>query len=204
MASDSKEFARALAKWDSLQEAREYSVRNGEVAVMYSGRSFEEGDVDAFTEEAYQLLDAYKEIGMRPFVVDEFTLDDVADVFRDRSVSDIVMIGHGTISAINIVDDKYPILDWRHISLLSDHLKTGMFVQRHCGKFNRALNVSLGSFAMRSHDRVLAPANKYLPLRTGVEDELLIRRFNTLQRLTYYDVKTKFNNGDEPEIDIAS
>lgn len=77
--------------------------------------------------------------------------------FGSQLVSDIVLIGHGSINSIWSQDGNF---DWIKASRSTEYLKQGVVEQRTCGHFpnNDARNVPLGTFAVSNFSNVLAIA----------------------------------------------
>jgi hypothetical protein len=172
MASDRKQFERAQERWQALHEAEAYSVPEnlGKTAIIVSlflGYSSDiESDTKEFTKEADSLVDAERDIGYTAEVLMGATGSDITAILRDPNYANIVTIGHGALPYLYIENglrngkpnNRY---DWRDVSQNADHLKSGRFVQRHCGNAARNLSVPLGSFAMQQQDSVMAALNSY-------------------------------------------
>lgn len=182
MASDKQQFERATQKWERLQADKAFSVPRhmGRTAIVYStffGLNDEEKENDRFlfSKEADDLRKRLSRHKRRSFIVEEVTGDDMRYILTDPMVSSVVSIGHGALSYMyldngvmirdgkQIQNDRF---DWRDVAESADHLKTGIFTQRHCGNFSRRLSVPLGCFAMTAHHNVYAPVGQYF----SVED----------------------------------
>lgn len=172
MASDRKQFERAQARWQELHDAEAYSVPEnvGRTAIIVSlliGSSSDlESDTKEFTREANSLVAAERSIGYDAEIIMDAVGSDITAVLRDPHYTNVVTIGHGALSYLYIhnglrngkLNSYY---DWRDVSRNADHLKTGRFIQRHCGNAVRRLSVPLGSFAMQQQDSVMAAVNRY-------------------------------------------
>lgn len=172
MATDSERFEKALGKWDQLHEAGHYSAPTelGSLAILLPyDHNRETGFVvdsfPTFSAEAYSIADHAKTIGKVAEVAINATKADFRSVMHDPTVSDVVVVGNGCLSSVAVAGrDKR--IDWLHISRMSDHLKTGVFVQRFCGFTPRQLNAPLGMFAVDDHRSVLAPVNRFIRPRS--------------------------------------
>lgn len=175
MANDKAQYREALKNWEQLHDDKAYSVppEVGRVAVLCS---YHTGLIDAgsgkvkkqhrevkkFRSEALQLADFIMEMGQGVEVVLDAQSADIDQVLQDPTFSDVVAIGHGDLSLLFINNaNQSNIYTWHEVSLTADHLKTGEFVQRHCGMTQRKLPVPLGAFAMADHRNVFAPVNRY-------------------------------------------
>lgn len=79
---------------------------------------------------------------------------DVDMALADFEVSGVVLIGHGTIAALRLHQDKY--MNWYDASRATKQLKLGHFVQRMCGGFGIYESVPLGTFVVADQRNVLA------------------------------------------------
>jgi hypothetical protein len=89
---------------------------------------------------------------------------DIGFHLADRDVSDLVLIGHGSISCF-WTDGKSRNYDWRDVSKSANHLKTGIIEQRICGHLPEKvkLHVPLGTFALANLENLYAAPGKQLP-----------------------------------------
>lgn len=196
MSSDIKNFNRALSHWDRLQHDQSFSDEHGDVAILCSGYTIELTDDEeleqlyAFEDEAKQIEKALLELHIGAFVLKRFTLSDAIEVIRDPLVAGVITIGNGNLSSVYIADNED--LDWLKVAQESTHLKTGLFMQRHCGTYSRSLNVPMGTFLMSSHANVLAAAGESLPTVLDIRDEYKITRLHREVRLEYGQVQQLF------------
>lgn len=170
MAGDKKQYREALKSWDTLRENNHTSVPDdvGKVAILCSGailnkigdKPYRRGrkDVRNFYKEGVRIAERTAAEGRKAIVIPGAKEPDFIEVLKDPSISSIVTIGHGTLSIFFLSgSDGVEYVDWRDISTHADHLKTGQFIQRHCGGIDRRLSVPLGTFCMTDHSSVVAP-----------------------------------------------
>lgn len=183
MASDRRQFEMARDRWNILHDDMAYSVpvHLGKTAIVVSNDqtvATDDRELRSFLSEALFLEKTEREHGRKAEVIEDAKGVDFVAVLQDPSFANIVTIGHGALSYLYIdnglrvrkngmLPNEIPNnrFDWRDVSRYADHLKTGYFIQRHCGNASRRLSVPLGSFAMTSHGNVLAAANKYFSPR---------------------------------------
>lgn len=198
MASDRQQFNTALRKWDGLRRDREYSdpPEYGKTAVLYSGESLyrepanQREEIEAYEAEAYRIDYELRKRRVAAFVIPRIELDDFYDVLRDKTVSDIIMIGNGAIDAFMIKEGYW--LSWQDVSAQSTHLKQGKFVQRFCGNLYDNLNVPFGTFAMHEHRNVQAAVGFSLPTHMTAANEALIKHVHDEVQLNYHRTKELF------------
>jgi len=89
---------------------------------------------------------------------------DISFDLADRDVSDLIFIGHGSISNF-WTDGQRRNYDWRDVSKGASHLKTGVIEQRICGHLPEEvkLHVPLGTFALANLENLYAAPGKQLP-----------------------------------------
>jgi hypothetical protein len=206
MASDRIQFERALERWEELHNDRAYSVPIdiGKTAIVVSfDETFSSTETEKreFTKEAQKLAASEQRHGRDPEVLLDASGSDIKSVLRDPSIANIVTIGHGALSYIYIsngthqgfrghVGEANNRYDWRNVSRDADHLKSGYFVQRHCGNAVRKLSVPLGSFAMTAHNSVLASVNTdFNPVLRPRSIWSQLSPLPSSRRLSYYEVK---------------
>jgi hypothetical protein len=215
MASDKQQFERALQKWEQLRAAGciSASKKIGKHAIICSyitdiDSSSEDSLEDSstivkFTNEAQSLYNRYTALGKKAILHIDADGEIFDDVLKDPSVSNITVIGHGALSFVylpngtttlegkNIANNRY---DWRDVSSAADHLKRGIFIQRHCGHAVRNLSVPLGTFAMQSHHRVIAPVHEYFtPDSIYDPTNKLLRKVTRKRKLTRSEVLRRFS-----------
>lgn len=204
MASDKQQFNEAMAAWNSLHESGNYSVPTdvGRVAIIctYSANLCsdeseslaprEERDIKIFRKEAFALAENIETSGQDTVTIFGANANDMNDVLRDPTISDVVLIGHGTLSFIIMPNGNDTQYDWQDVSKAADHLKTGVFVQRHCGLFRRNVSVPLGAFCMADHSNVVAPVGRYFaPKGLLHPHNALLTRVTRESALTYAYIK---------------
>lgn len=209
MASDRRQFERAMERWDELRETRAYSVPQhvGTTAIIASGYALKDTDegrfeVAGFSHEAYAFADKIQATGQKTEVAVNATGEDLRAILRDPSICNVITIGHGALPYLYIENglreghgtpnDRF---DWKDVSGSTDHLKTGYFLQRHCGNASRLLSVPLGAFALHDQSNVFAPTEQYFD-PTGPDDEAenaKICQVSELTRLTYPYVKAAYS-----------
>lgn len=165
---DRSKFTEALNKWDTLSGTGSLSVpaECGSLAVLLAydhGRDLLPETIDTFPvylAEANAIADKALAHGKKVELVINSRRADFRLIMRDPSISDVTVIGNGCLSAVTLGSPEGRI-DWKNISRMTDHLKTGTFTQRFCGSTPRFLNVPLGLMAVSSHRHVHAPLWKY-------------------------------------------
>lgn len=170
MASDRKQFERAYARWENLLRAEAFSVPEEEgITVVASsdypfnfkrhgndGIDADDENIAEFENEATYICERLGAIGLKTDLVVGVKAEDMIDVLADEEVSNIMVIGHGSISDIYIEGARNGRFDWRDVSEHATHLKLGTFTQRQCGIFKRRLNIPLGYFAVSRPEAVRA------------------------------------------------
>lgn len=83
---------------------------------------------------------------------------------NSRHISDIVLIGHGSINGV-WSEDRKRNYGWRDASKAARYLLDGVVEQRSCGHFplKPGTNVPFGTFVVRHFSNVLAATGKFLP-----------------------------------------
>lgn len=135
-----------------------------------------EQQMKAFMEEA-EMLQAertfqHQQVKIRRrAVVQDLRLD-----FADPEVTDIILTGHGSISALWAAGGKN--FDWRIVSKATSYLKQGRIEQRMCGNFPsekiqidgetketlpHKYSVPLGTFAVSRLSNVIAAPGMHIP-----------------------------------------
>lgn len=106
--------------------------------------------------------------------------------FADPEVSDLCLIGHGSINGL-LTDDDGKYFDWRHATKAARYLKQGKIEQRTCAGFPNDLKypVPLGSFAVTDPTNVVAAVGKIVPLPAPGEsrDHLFHPVFNDQEHI---------------------
>lgn len=155
MAGDRKRFKRAVEKREAFVAAGDYSVppEIGRTAIVTSFFTDEPLDtergvteLESFRNEAHALADRVVAKGGIPELAIDATRGDIDQLIKDPAVSDMYVIGNGSLS--NLILDERDYYDWINASDATDHLKLGSFIQRQCGGLTRATNVPLGLFVV--------------------------------------------------------
>lgn len=208
MASDREKYDKALSRWDELAIAGDFSVpaASGKLAVILAydhARDQVPGlldPYDTFRSEALALADQATRQGKAVELVEDARRADFRSIMRDPSISDVTVIGNGCLSSVALTGNERRV-DWANLARMSDHLKTGRFIQRFCGSTPRQLNVPLGLMAMASHNQVIAPVNKYVrPKSVAPRHNRQLKPVTDQDRLTYDDIKRQLPK-TEPAID---
>ncbi|HSH55818.1 MAG TPA: hypothetical protein VK983_03260 [Candidatus Limnocylindrales bacterium] len=199
MASNRTEFNAALAVWDDRRANNEFSVPHdsGSLAILcpYIDKPDRE-EFDrwpAFEAEALMVADNYHHQGKLVEVALHAALTDFKSIFSDPSVSDVVIIGHGCLSSVEVTNpDGHDLMDWLDVSRAADHLKTGVVVQRMCGGLPRKLNVPLGLFAVNDHRHVQAAVGIKGDIGALDTENQIIHAVTAMPRMGYEDIKEAF------------
>ena len=187
----SKSHKRLLKDIERASEARDKKLERGRISLPsgegilsiivshapdYVSRISPEGQRKAFLEEAEKIREEragdHDQILIRRRAVPiDMKLD-----FADERVTDIVLIGHGSLSSMWAEGGKN--FDWRMAAKSTDRLKTGKIEQRMCGNLPskkevidgqvkeilpHQYTVPLGTFAVTSLDNVIAATGKKIP-----------------------------------------
>ncbi len=146
----------------------------GKLAIIVSTAAKDRGGLSsdeqrlAFLDEADRLADERRDDHKDVSVLKVFGRRAVDMVLRDRRVSDIVLIGHGTIGSI-VLPEKggfgSSYYDWLEATKQVDHLKQGTIEQRMCGNFPLFSSIPFGTFLVSDQRRVVAALNRAVPDR---------------------------------------
>ncbi len=220
MASDSKQYERALQNWEHLHAQAAYSVPQGigRTAILCSyftdvyshySRSGRENqsykDIRNFRKEALQIADDILAEGGEVDVALNATAADAKRVLQDPEISDIITIGHGSLTQLYLNDTAQEgILHWTDVAGMADHLKRGDFVQRQCGHFTMGIApVPLGLFAVDDHRHVFAAVGQYIEPRGLLHPHnKLITPVTDSWRLSYRGLKAAIQS-PAPEMQDA-
>jgi hypothetical protein len=200
MANDREQYPKALQKWDQLHIDGAFSMpaELGSLAIMlaYDHKRDENPlHTDTFVDfesEAYALADEAQLRSKKADVAINATRADFREAMQNPSVTDIIVIGNGCLSAVNVPAPEKRV-GWQHVGHMADHLKTGLFVQRFCGILPRRLNVPMGLMAVSSHSQVYAPVNRSIePKSIHHPRNRLIQPVTAEKRLTYEAILADF------------
>jgi hypothetical protein len=187
---DHSKFTQALGRWDRLSADSHFSVPSecGTFAVILAydhSRDVEHETIDTFptyVAEANAIADRALAAGKKVELVINATRADFRAVLREPTISDVTVLGNGCLSAVELPNPDTRV-DWKNVSRMADHLKTGVFTQRFCGTTPRLLNVPLGLMAVSSHQNVHAPLWKYFrPRHIDSSENRYIRPLLTRDR----------------------
>lgn len=204
MASDRKQYIRAVTKRNRLIENGHFSLPPGEgilaILCSYAGTAYDAEkiekqeliDLRVFRSEALKLGELASKQGIKTEVILNAKTNDLLDTVGDKEISDITVIGNGNFSSVSLLDGS---LDWQDLSTHSSHLKLGRFTQRHCGIFANNLNVPFGTFVVSDLSNVLAARGKMIrPRGLDHPDAKLIQPiFNANSMPTYKDIRVRFD-----------
>ncbi len=207
MASDRAMFNAAKKKWLELYTERTFSVapEMGYIAIMCSactdditepGTPQSIAEIQLFLREALQFKELAKSHGRNARVFTDADEHAMAEVLADPEATDVVTIGHGSLAGFYVPNQRDGIFDWHDASTASTHLKTGFFMQRHCGGIERNLTVPLGTFTLADVRNVVAPVNESFEPQTldDQENDKLTPVFANAHagQLTYAGLKKRF------------
>ena len=198
MASDRQKFRVAVAKHEMLRREKHCSVppEFGKTAIVSSVFTDEDLDtergvteLESFRREAYSLADLVIARAGTPELAVDASRDDIDRIIKDPDISDIYVIGNGSLSTLILdVRDYY---DWLNVSEATDHLKLGKFIQRQCGGLTRSFNVPMGLFAVcrpsdvhAALDDAFYPASLDDPVNEKIQPVL-----NMARPVTYEEIK---------------
>lgn len=208
MSTSSEQFAEATDKWSQLRSERQFSVPPavGRTAILYAqkGNASQGNRGPTMSEQTAYFLQEAKEIQAslraerREAEITELGSGVFKNVMQDREISDIVVIGHGTLSTVSNKPSRRAYsgnssIDWYDLAQLTTHLKLGSFTQRMCGQSKRALSVPFGLFAVSDHSHVIAAVGQYFsPEEFGSNEEAKLQPFTSQSQLTEGDIVRLF------------
>jgi hypothetical protein len=204
MASDQFRYEQALGTWQSHIDAGNVSVPSseGSVAILVPYLGLDEFErhrpinerLPALRAEANRLADSIQERGTTVNVAINAVPFDFESALKDSSVSDIILIGHGCLASVQVDNPtSYNRLDWEDLFGMSNHLKTGVFMQRVCATLPRKLNVPMGLLVVNNHRNVQALVGE-----SPTTDDLLqygdsdLPSVTNLDKMSYADIKQSF------------
>lgn len=177
MASDSTRLQRAYEKYEKLAQDERFSVspEAGRVAILLSEDSQFIAPEEVFIEEALTIANRYQKGGNEVDIVACSDKDEALDQIADETVHTIVTIGDGSFSEFWLPQTsksrRNACIDWWDISRASTHLKTGYFIHRTCGHFNRNVNLPPGTFLMADRRNIIGAFGRYVDNEKPNEDE---------------------------------
>ncbi len=161
-----KTLQSAIEKRADLLDGGKLSVPAGagKLAILYSTATNYHSDLHAdhqklaFRNEAHAISE---KSGRDMTIIDIVSDMSMRFALRDPEVSDVVVIGHGSIGDLWYGQGAH--YDWRNVAKDASHLKQGEFVQRVCGNFtSNGRSVALGTFAVADLASLIAPVGKYI------------------------------------------
>ncbi|MCA9333731.1 hypothetical protein KC963_01670 [Candidatus Saccharibacteria bacterium] len=179
-----KKLAKAAAHREDLLAKGKLSLPSGEgiLSIIVSGAPDHKTNLSPeaqhmhFMEEAERIKGdrepQHQEVRIRPRAVPL----DIKMELADPEVTDVVMIGHGSIGAL-WADGRGGKFDWEQVARNTDYLKQGSFEQRMCGNFPLAYNVPLGTFALSTLSKLTAAPNIVVP-NIHPDDDLFVPVYN--------------------------
>ncbi len=180
--------------------------RVGKLAIIVSNRVFKYGEYDArtqreaFHDEADEIAElrsgCYGGIEIRRAA----KAPEIARDLGDKEVSDMIFIGHGSISGIWL--DTGQTLRWRNVAKHTRYLKQGRIEQRMCGHFSDYDSVPMGTFALLDQRGLIAPVGAEID---DVDpDETLFRPVYEKSLNTAKDILALIRSfDDQPPVDTA-
>ena len=105
-------------------------------------------------------------------------------ILEDSEVAGVILIGHGTIAALRLADDKY--YNWRNAERATRELKLGHFIQRTCGQFAVSQSVPLGTYVAADRRKLIAPVG--LKIDDKHPDEDAFTQVYDTEQVTAQDV----------------
>ncbi len=164
-----KNVKKAVDAREELLQKNKLSVARGagKLVIVVAGRAdwnsgvSEEDQKKAFHEEADMLAEKSQPMHEKVEVVRKSNSLDLEMHLRDKEVSDLVLIGHGSIGDFWTDDGGH--FGWKDFSNNMNHLKQGNIVQRVCGHYALSTSVALGTFNVSDQRNVIAPVGKMIP-----------------------------------------
>jgi hypothetical protein len=182
-----------VAKRDELLQRGKVSLPIGQglLSIIVSGAKgtkYESDDLIARNyaarlSEAEQIASdragTYGDIVIRPRATQKVLIND----FRNPEISDVILIGHGSISKIWLDhngEGSANDFSWLNVAHSVTALKAGKVEQRMCGHFaNSTHSVPLGTFAVTQFSNVLAATGAMIDAPNGTpRDHLFVPVFN--------------------------
>lgn len=179
-----KDIQKASEKREHLLETGKTSLPSGlgKLAIIvsrapdYHSKLSPKEQYAAFLEEAERLQQErskdHQQVTLSPMAV----ISDIKVNFGDYDVTDIMLIGHGSIGCIWAEDGRY--FDWRDAARAASFLKQGRIEQRMCGnlpskkgkvgdieveELPHKYSVALGTFAVTNLENVVAAVGRKVP-----------------------------------------
>lgn len=164
------DYQNFVSRLEYRVEQREQKIRNGMVSlpshlgkmvIVVSNSIFLDSEYDSETQwqAFHDEADRFAELGAGYYggleVRRSAKLSEIKDDLRDKEVSDMVFIGHGSIDKFWL--DNGHSLGWGRVAKYAKYLKQGRLEQRMCGNFNHFSAVPMGTFALWDQRDLVAP-----------------------------------------------
>lgn len=195
MASDRRIYNARLRVWQQLRDSGEFSVpaSQGTMAIISSSDADPDapGEPDIFHEEAEQLAARFMAIGKPTRLILGVEWEQMTEVIQDRSISDVYLVGHGTLSCFSVSEKQE--YDWFRASVDTTHLKTGLWVQRTCGVIRRLFSPPAGLLVVSNHRQVYAAVgSRFEPKSLDDPVNALLKPVTNNRIMKYDDIKAAF------------
>lgn len=187
--TDKERLEKACDKWWDLRARKEFGPPSEErfVGIVVSSRSvpsfLRSQDEEAFTTEAEVLLERERSAGFKAEIHMAEERPKTEAFLAKRAITDLVFIGHGDLSTLQLGDDSD--LNWFHLFRSLDHLKQGTVTQRSCGGAWNKLSVALGTFAVSDMRNVFAPVNHDFEPESIDDMDYLLRQVYPVPAISY-------------------
>lgn len=166
-------------------------VEQGKLAVVHSLGVTQDSDYTADQQKAifkaeaevvaeHRFASQYKTTEVYPVA----TSYDMNLILEDDEVAGMILIGHGTIAALRLVDDNY--YNWRNAERATRELKLGHFIQRTCGHFAVPQSVPLGTYVAADRRKLIAPVG--IKIDDKHPDESVFTQVYDTEQVTADDV----------------
>lgn len=172
MASDRRQFAAALNRWERLHSnaVRSASWIEGITAIVVSGFTDAEPGTTAarrelcrFEHQAVELANRTDMAGGSATIHRAVGHETIDEVVQDDAVASVIFIGNGSLSKLLLGERYY--YTWSDVSGAADHLKRGWCMQRQSGGLTGRLNVPLGLFMLEAPEHLIAaPGTGFSPM----------------------------------------
>lgn len=115
----------------------------------------------AFNDEADRLAEEHRNSHQEVQVKRIANAQDLRMDLTDREVTDLTLIGHGSIGDFWMDDGGH--FGWQDVSESAKYLKQGKIFQRVCGHYALKTSVATGTFGVSDQRNVLAPVGLKIP-----------------------------------------
>lgn len=160
-----KELTKAVTKREQFLEKGKLSLPRGlgKIAIVVSNHpnEFSSADADtqigAFLAEADEIKSNYEADNKTVELHRKASAGILQQVLTDPEVTDITLIGHGSIGDFWIGQGHF---GWSDFSAASNHLKQGNIIQRVCGHYPLKTSIATGTFSVADQRNIVAPHGK--------------------------------------------